>query len=77
MRNRKVMITRLLSQPRKRGTHFFAFKQRFHGLLIDLGSLLADSKTFLYFAWGDDNYTVSIRHDQIPRIDRKWSDLFR
>jgi hypothetical protein len=77
MRNRKVMITHSLSQPRKRGTHFFASQQRFHGLFIDFGPLFADLNTLLYLAGRNDNYTISIRHDQISRIDYEWPDLFR
>jgi hypothetical protein len=76
MRNRKVMITQLLSQPCKGGTHFFASQQRFYGLLIDFGPLLADLNTLLDFARRDDDYTVSIRHDQVSGVDHEWSDLF-
>jgi hypothetical protein len=75
MRNRKVMITQLFPQPCERGSHFFAFQQRFHGLLVDLGPLLADIETLLYFARRNDNYTVSIRHDQVSRVDYEWPDL--
>jgi hypothetical protein len=76
MRNRKVMITQLLSQPCKGGTHFFASQQRFYGLLIDFGPLLADLNTLIYLARRDDNNAVSIRHDEISRVDHEWSDLF-
>jgi hypothetical protein len=71
------MITQSLPQPCKRGSHFFAFQQRFHSLLVDFGPLFADIETLLYFAWRNDNYTVSIRHDQISRVDHEWPDLLR
>ena len=77
MRNRKVMVTQLLSQPRERGTHFFASQQRFHSLLINFGPLLADLNTLIYLAWRNDNYAVSVRQDQVSRVDHEWPDLFR
>ena len=49
MRNRTVMIAQLLSQPCKRGSHFFAFQQRFHSLLVNFdrsSQILRHSSTF-------------------------------
>jgi len=71
------MITQLLSQLREGSAHFFTFQQRFHSLLINFGPLFADPKAFLYFARRDNNYAVSIRHDEISRVDRERPDLFR
>ena len=76
MRNRTVMIAQLLSQPCKRGSHFFAFQQRFHSLLVNFGPLFADIEALLYFSRRNDNYAVSIRHNQISGVDHEWVGLF-
>jgi hypothetical protein len=70
------MITQLLSQPCKRGSHFFAFQQRFHSLLVDFGPLFANIEALLYFSRRNDNYAVRIRHNQISGVDHEWLGLF-